>query len=158
VSLETIWLNVARQAAEVTGVLDAYAPLTTQTTGVRDYVRIVDTGSAVIAWVRWTGSSLSPGSWEKVRHRFVVDLYARATDPATPYRRIAPMLELFIQKWRTNVDLYGSCTQCLIEGADEPVETQIGGPSAYTQVNDLPYVVLPIRIFADEERGVTYSP
>lgn len=149
-SLETIWVNVARQSAEVVDVLSAYAPLTTPATEVRDYVKTIDTGSGVVAWVRWTGSGLTTGNWERVRHRFTIDLYARATDPATPYRRLAPMFERFIVLWRTNVDLYGSCTQCLIEGADEPIEFVQEGTT-------MPYVVLPILVLADEERGVTYQ-
>jgi hypothetical protein len=149
VSLETIWDSVAKQAAEVDGVIAAYSPLITPQTDVREFTRNVDTGSGVIAWVRYTGTQpMELGNRERIRHRFNIDLYARSTDPSRPYKLLAVMPEKVIAKWRTNVDLYGTCVQCLFEGSDEPVETL---------VNEVPFVILPIRVWADEYRNVAYT-
>jgi hypothetical protein len=149
VSLETIWDSVARKAAEVDGVIAAYSPLITPQTDVREFTRNVDTGSGVIAWVRYLGTQpLELGNTEKLRHRFAIDLYARATDPSRPYKLLAVMPDRFIVKWRTDIDLYGTAEKSHFEGSDEPTETE---------VNELPYVLLSIRVNADENRHVSYT-
>ncbi len=147
-SSDTIWENVARKAAEVSGIKGAYAPTTGGYANVRDYVRsIADTP---VAWVEWGDGSITPGSWEVTRYGFVVRVYFRATDPAAPYKLMAPMVTRFRDAWRSNRTLWGSCTESNIDGWDEATTEEWEG-------ENVPLVVLPIRVSVVEKNSTTYS-
>jgi hypothetical protein len=147
VSLEAIWDAVARESATIEGIKAAYAP---GAGGQGSTVRVMpsDISDTPVTYTVYSGSDLSPQSWERITHRFEVRVYFRATEISGSLKTAAVYVSRFVAAWRDNVDLFATCTMSVIEGFDGFVDETINGK---------PFIYLPVRVRADEVSGQTYT-
>lgn len=143
-SAEAITDAVARHFGEnVEGIKAAYA---SGAAGAKPLPQ--DIFDTPIALVYWQTYSLTPGSYERIRHTVNADVYFQGADPAMSYKTYLPMVTKVVASFRTNVGLYGTATIAVAES---------GGPPEDVVINGKPYIRLTFEINALETGPQTYA-
>lgn len=148
-SLEGVTDATAKVLASVTGMKAAYA---STAGGQGDTVKAMpnDVSDTPVAFVTHAGFTLltASGSFEKLRHTVVADLYFNAASPASAEYVALPLISRCFAAFRLHVGLYGEGTIATMNR---------GGPPRTEEVNGKNYMVYPLFIDVLEAGVQTYT-
>lgn len=137
-SLEGVTDATARVLASVSGMRAAYA---STAGGQGDTVKPIPTDISItpVVFVAHGGFELltASGSFEKLRHTVVADVYFNATSPAAAEKIALPLISRCFAAFRGHVGLYGEGTIATMNR---------GGPPRSEDVNGKPYMVYPLFV------------
>lgn len=148
-SLEGVTDATARALATASGMKAVYA----STAGNQgDTVKPIpqDVADTPVAFVRHGGFTVEPGSFERIRHTIVADIYINASSAGAAEKIALPLVTNCIAAMRTHVGLYGQAG--VVEGA-----VRRGGPPFPEDVAGKSYIVWPLFIEVLEATIQTYT-
>lgn len=124
---------IATKIDAVTGIKRAYS--VGVASDVRPIPRGIDDTPVAVVWMG--GGEGGTGNYEVVLMSPVVDIWAAADDAAWANRTLANFLDPVRNAMRSDMNLGGECTRCVMTGWDDPTTETVGGRA---------YLVLPIRL------------
>ena len=134
-SLEAVLDATAIRAKTLSGLKDCYAITgSSQDDGTLTVVpQSLD--STPVAALFPKGGALTAGNTEKLLHRLELDIWERAADGGYAVQVLAPFVERCRVLFRTDLDVNGQATRCLMTGYGEWFPQSVNGQM---------YLVLPI--------------
>lgn len=138
--------QVAQRMTTVDGMLRVYASNTSGISGV--YEMPDDIPDTPACKVTHNGFSLDPGSFERIFHDVLVELYFLSATPAVAEQQLVQVLEGTITAFR---DTSG------MTGFSGPVRITVGGPPGTENINGKDYSVYPVHVSVAHHQAATYT-
>jgi hypothetical protein len=102
---------------------------------IRPIPQSIDDGPVGVVWIG--NAVMAGGNSEALVIDMRLDIWVRATNAGWAYKTLAAYPDLARTAFRSDMNLGGECTRCMIAGWDEPEQELSNGQA---------YLVLPLRL------------